>query len=169
MSKLNLILVSLLFLITKVSYSQNSTGYTIANTKMGEVKIPGDWKELNTIDDSGQIYFINTDQIIIAIAQNPKKSYPFFKSDKSDFENVNLFYIWDSDYMNQNNYKTTKIKENSKSEYIIWKYNDGKLDNVFLFGSTGKNFLNLLVYTDYWDEDQKVRFLESIYHLNKIN
>jgi hypothetical protein len=44
-------------------------------------------------------------------------------------------------------------------EYIIWKYNDGKLDSAFLFGSVKDNFLNLLIDTNEWNE--KVKFLEA--------
>lgn len=147
--------------------AQTATDFSIVKTKTGDVKIPGNWNQLNTADDSGQTYLKNNDGVIIAIAQNPKKSYPFFKSKKSDFENVKLFYAWDSDYMKESKFKTDKIKENSKSEYIIWKYNDGKLENVFLFGSAKDNFLNLLVCTTVWDEDKKVLFLENLYELNK--
>jgi len=147
--------------------AQTATDFSIVKTKTGDVKIPGNWNQLNTADDSGQTYLKNNDGVIIAIAQNPKKSYPFFKSKKSDFENVKLFYVWDSDYMKESKFKTDKIKENSKSEYIIWKYNDGKLENVFLFGSAKDNFLNLLVCTTVWDEDKKVLFLENLYELNK--
>ena len=50
---------------------------------------------------------------------------------------------------------------------LIWKYNDNKLDNVFLFGSTKNCFLNLLVYTNNWDEKEKIKFLENLYQLNK--
>ena len=37
----------------------------------------------------------------------------------------------------------------------------------FLFGSSKDNFLNLLVYTDKWSEEQKINFLEELYQLNK--
>ncbi|WP_348811584.1 hypothetical protein [Flavobacterium maritimum] len=166
MNKFNLIFV-LLFLLPNFIFCQDIMDYSNVKTNTGEVKIPGNWEQLNTVDDSGQTYLKNKDGIIIAIAQNPKKSYPFFKSNESDFENVKLFYVWDSDYWKENKFKTAKIKENSKLEYIIWKYNDKKSDNVFLFGSTKDNFLNLLVYTNNWSEDEKIIFLENLYKLNK--
>jgi hypothetical protein len=147
--------------------AQTTTDFSTVKTHTGDVQIPGNWAQLNTENDSGQTYLKNDEGVIIAIAQNPKKSYPFFKSDKSGFENVKLFYTWDSDYMKENKLKTDKIKENPASEYIIWKYNDGKLDNVFLFGSAKDNFLNLLVYSNIWDEAKKVLFLETLYQLNK--
>ena len=166
MNKLYLI-VALLFLATNNINSQNLKDFSSVKTKTSDVKIPGDWTQLNTMDDSGQTYLKNTDGVIIAIAQNPKKAYSFFKSNTSDFENVKEFYKWDADYRKENNFKTDKIKENAKEEYVIWKYNDGKLDNVFLFGSSKNNFLNLLVYTDIWTESEKILFLENLYKLNK--
>lgn len=166
MNKLYLI-VALLFLATNNINSQNLKDFSSVKTKTSDVKIPGDWTQLNTMDDSGQTYLKNTDGVIIAIAQNPKKAYSFFKSNTSDFENVKEFYKWDADYRKENNFKIDKIKENAKEEYVIWKYNDGKLDNVFLFGSSKNNFLNLLVYTDIWTESEKILFLENLYKLNK--
>ena len=143
-------------------FGQDSNDYSKVNTNSGTVKIPRLWEQLNKMDDSGQTYLKNKEGVIIAIAQNPKKAYPFFKSNVSNFENVKLFYSWDSDYYKENKFKTEKIKENTELEYIIWKYNDQKLDNVFLFGSSKSNFLNLLVYTNNWNEDEKIIFLENI-------
>jgi hypothetical protein len=157
----------LFFLLPNFIFCQDIMDYSNVKTKSGEVKIPGNWEQLNTVDESSQTYLKNRDGIIIAIAQNPKKAYPFFKSNESDFENVKLFYVWDSDYYKENKFKTEKIRENPKLEYIIWKYNDKKLDNVFLFGSSKSNFLNLLVYTNDWSEDEKIIFLENLYKLNK--
>lgn len=166
MNRLKLMLV-LLFFSPNFIFCQSNMDYSNVKTKSGEVKIPGNWTELNTSEDSGQTYLKNEEGVIIAIAQNPKKTYSFFKSNESDFENVKLFYIWDSDYWKENKFKTEKIKENSKLEYIIWKYNDGKADNVFLFGSVKNNFLNLLIYTINWTEDKKIIFLENLFILNK--
>ena len=166
MIKLKLALV-ILFLLPNFIISQEATEYSKVKTHSGEVKVPGKLEQLNSIDDSGQTYLKNENGVVIAIAQNPKKAYSFFKSSKSDFENVKEFYKWDSDYRKENNFKTDKIKENAKLEYIIWKFNDGKVDNVFLFGSSKNTFLNLLVYTNDWSEDEKVLFLENLYKLNK--
>ncbi len=166
MSKLKLILALLVFL-PSFGFSQDAKESTTVTTATTNVKVPGKWDILNTTADSGQTYLKNSDGVIMAIAQNPKKAYPFFNSKKSAFENVKLFYTWDSDYRKENKFKTDKIKENAKSEYIIWKYNDGKLDNIFLFGSVKDNFLNLLVYTDKWTEAEKITFLENLYQLNK--
>lgn len=155
-----------LFVLPTCIFSQETT-YSTVKTKTVDVKIPGIWEQLNTMDDSGQTYLRNKEGITIAIAQNPKKAYSFYKSNKSDFENVKLFYEWDSDYYKENKFETAKLKENAKLEYIIWKFNDKKLDNVFLFGSVKNNFINLLVYTNDWSEADKITFLENLYKLNK--
>lgn len=156
--------IALLFFLPNFIFSQEVTE---VKTTLGIVKVPGKWEELNVSNDSGQKFLKNKEEVIIAVAENPKKAYPFFKSNASDFENVQLFYTWDSDFYKENKFKTAKIKENATSEYIIWKYNDKKLDNVFLFGSSKGNFLNLLVYTDKWSEEEKIVFLENLYKLNK--
>ena len=166
MTKQNL-LFALLFILPNFIFSQDADSYSSVKTNTGDVKIPGKWEPLNKMDDSGQTYLKNKDGIVIAVAQNPKKSYSFFKANKSDFENVKEFYTWDSDYQKENKMRTAKLKEDVKQEYIIWKFNDGKLDNVFLFGSSKANFLNLLVYTNSWSEDEKIKFLENLFKLNK--
>lgn len=148
-------------------FCQTEGGFTTVKTNTSDVQIPGVWERFIKTNDSGQSFFKNKEGVIIAIAQNPKKAYPTFIKKKSNYENVNLFYKWDSDYYVENKFYTKLLKENSKQEYVIWKYNDHKLDNVFLFGSSKDNFLNLLVYTDKWTEEQKITFLEALYQLNK--
>jgi hypothetical protein len=162
------IITLLIILISTYSLCQEKEAISIVKTNTGEVKIPGIWEQLNTMDDSGQTYLKNKENIIIAIAQNPKNAYSFFKSSASNFVNVKLFYKWDSDFRKENNFKTDKIKEDSKEEYIIWKFNDGKEDNVFLFGSSENTFLNILVYTSIWNEAEKILFLENVYKTNKL-
>jgi hypothetical protein len=162
------IITVLIILISTYSLCQEKEAISIVKTNTREVKIPGIWEQLNTMDDSGQTYLKNKENIIIAIAQNPKNAYSFFKSTASNFVNVKLFYKWDSDFRKENNFKTDKIKEDSKEEYIIWKFNDGKEDNVFLFGSSENTFLNILVYTSIWNEAEKILFLENVYKTNKL-
>ena len=166
MKKLTLSFLILLILPTYI-FSQELNNFSTVNTDSGLIKIPGKWEQLNKSDDSGQTFLKNENNVIIAIAENPMKSYPFFKSNNSDFENVASFYNWDSEYRKENNFVTKKLKENSELKYIIWKYNDGKLDNIYLFGSVRNNFTNFLVYTKIWTEEEQMEFLENLYNLNK--
>jgi C4-type Zn-finger protein len=154
-------------LLPNLIFSQQKMEFTTVKSNTGEVRISGIWEQLNKMDDSGQTYLKNSEGVIIAVAKNLKTSYPFVKKKKSAYENVKSFYKWDSDYRKANNFNTSTIKENSELEYIIWKYADDKMDNVFLFGSVKDNFINLLVYTNKWSEVEKVKFLEAIYEINK--
>ena len=137
-------------MLTFTLFSQDKETITKITKNDAEIIIPGSWEMLNTMDDSGQTYFQNNEKVIIAISLNPKKAYSFYKAKKSDFDNLKLFYKWDSDYRKELGFKTGLIKENKKQEYIIWRYNDNEIDNVFLFGYLKNNFINLLVYTNTW-------------------
>ncbi len=97
MIRLNSMII-LIFLLPNFLFSQYVIESSNIKTIVGEVKIPENWNQLNSMDDSGQTYLKNKDGVIIAIAQNPKKTYSFFNSEKLDFENVKEFYKWDSDY-----------------------------------------------------------------------
>lgn len=161
-------LILMVFLIhSSILLSQTDSTFTIGNTKFGNLKIPGNWEFITKMEDSGQFYYKNQEGIIIAISQNPQRAYSFYQKSLSNIENIILFFKWDSEYYKTQNYETIKLKENVDSEYIIWKYNDKKMDNIFLFGINKKNFLNLLIYTDLWNEERKISFLENLYHLNK--
>ena len=109
MKKLNF-LFFLLLLLPQVIFSQES--YTPLQTNSGEVIIPGKWQQLNTAEDSGQTYLKNSDNVIIAIAKNPKRAYPFYAKEKSDFENVIAFYKWDADYRESLNFLDSCCKSN---------------------------------------------------------
>lgn len=162
-----LLITLLLIALPYKALCQESTDYTTVKTDSEALKIPGKWQILNTTADSGQTYLKNNEGIIIAVARNPMKSYPFYKNSATEFENVTLFYQWDSDYYREQKMNVSKIKENAALGYIIWKYNDKKLDNLFLFGASNNNFLNLLVYTKNWSEPEKILFLENLFTLNR--
>lgn len=156
-----------ILLILPITLLCQTSDYTLFEAKNGELKIPGEWLRLNTTEDSGQTYFINRDEVIIALAKNPQRSYPFYKKEVVGFEAVKAFYKWDSDHIKSQNIKTKKIKENPEMGYIIWKYHDGTSDNIFLFGTSSDYFLNLLIYSTVWKEKDKISFLEDLYKLNK--
>ena len=160
------IILLCLLVYSSTTFCQDSENYTTLQTNTEEVIIPGKWTQLNTMDDSGQTYLQNEESVIISVAQNKMKAYSFYEEGLNDYKLVKKFYEWDSNWRRDNNFKTAKLKENKKKKYIIWKFNDGQLDNVFLFGASKRNFINLLVYTDKWNENDKIRFLEELFDLN---
>ena len=90
MNKIKITLM-IIFFLPNFIFCQENSDYTTLKTNTSDVKIPGIWEQLNKMNDSGQTYMKNKEGIIIAIAQNPKKTYPFFKNNKADFDNVKLF------------------------------------------------------------------------------
>ena len=58
MKILKLMFVLLVFL-PKFIISQDNTDYSKVKTNSGDVKIPGNWEQLNKMDDSGQTYLKN--------------------------------------------------------------------------------------------------------------
>ena len=95
------------------------------------------------------------------------KAYPFYLNSVITFEQATLFYQWSAHYCKEQKFNVSKIKENVTLGYIIRKYNDKKLDNIFLFGASLTEFFNLLIYTKLWPEDEKIAFLENLFTLNK--
>ena len=75
----------MLIFLPNFIFCQDIIDYSKVKTNSGEVKIPGNWEQLNKTDDSGQTYLKNKEGVIIAIAQNPKKTYSFFKSNNFRF------------------------------------------------------------------------------------
>lgn len=140
---------------------------TAITTDYGIIKVPGKWEVFNYAPDSKQYYLKNSDEIIIAITINPKKTYSFYSSSKTDSETIAAYYKWEYDYRVKNGFNTSKLKEDKKENYIIWKFTEEKLDNVFLYGVKSDYLVNYLVYTDKWAEGKKIEFLEQLYELNK--
>jgi hypothetical protein len=140
---------------------------TALKTANGLIIIPGMWNEFTYEADSKQHFLKNADGIIIAVAVNKKKTYSFYKSSKSNFESVNDFFKWEYDYRVGEGFESNKILENEVENYIIWKFAEKTLDNVFLYGVKSDLFVNYLVYTDKWDEQKKIDFLIKLYNRNK--
>ena len=145
---------------------ENTT--SMVNTVGGVVLIPGVWQPFHYDKSSGQHFMTNLDSVTVAIANNPKKSYPFYKSGQSDFETIEVFTAWDIDFQIENKVKAMIIKKSPENEFIIWKFKDNlQIENVFLYGKSEENILNLMVSSSKWSEVEKIAFLEALYFKNK--
>lgn len=149
-----------------LSLKKASNTDTAITTDYGIIKVPGKWEVFNYATDSKQYYLKNSENIIIAITINPKKNYSFYSSSKTDLETVSDYYKWEYDYRVENGFKTSKLKKDKKKNYIIWKFTEKGIDNVFLYGVKSEYLVNYLVYTDQWKEGKKIDFLEQLYELN---
>jgi len=146
---------------------QNTTSTVTLST--GIVKVPGLWQHLNFEKSSGQQYLQNGEGVIVAVAMNPKKAYPFYKSGQTGYETIEAFTNWDIAFQNENNRETKILKKEPQQKFQIWKFKDDKnIDNVFLYGSAGDKIINLLVYTNSWTEIEKMEFLEKAFIRNRI-
>ena len=139
---------------------------TAITTDYGIIKVPGKWEVFNYTKDSNQYYLKNSENITIAVAINPKKNYSFYSPKDKDNQTTTAYFKWEYDYRVKHGFKTSKIKQDKKKNFIIWKFNENNIDNVFLYGVKSDYLLNFLVYTDQWEEKEKIAFLENLYELN---
>ena len=149
-----------------LSLKKASNTGTEISTEYGIVTEPGNWELFNYAEDSKQYYLKNSENIIIAITINPKKNYSFYSPTQTDLETVSDYYKWEYDYRVDNGFKTSKLKKDKQKNYIIWKFTEEGIDNVFLYGVKSEFLVNYLVYTDQWEEGKKIEFLEQLYELN---
>lgn len=174
--KLKIILLSLLFASlanaanqtdsTKFAGPNSNNTTSVLKTDYGVIRIPGIWSKISYAKDSRQHFMSSPEGVTIGIALTPMKLYPFYSSSKSSTEVISDFFKWEYDYREGAGFKCAKIKENTVANYIIWKFTENKFDNVFLYGIKSDLLCNFLVYTDKWDEQKKIDFLEKLYSLN---
>ncbi len=151
---------------TKTTGPNSLNTTTILNTDYGEVRIPGLWKEVSYEENSKQRFLKNDEGVIMGVALNPMKLYSFYSPYMNKFEVVSEFFKWEFDYRVGAGFKSSKIKENTTDNYIIWKFTENGIDNVFLYGAKSKLLTNYLIYTDQWSEQKKIDFLENTNSLN---
>lgn len=148
------------------SYDETTGKTTYILVPYGNVEIKGKWKRTNYNQISRQQFFTNNDSATIAIAKNYKEKYPFYSENKQDFELVNDFYKWDSEYYSKQGYKVEILEENKIENYIIWQITSEKADNVFLFGLQNNLIINYMVSSN-WKIKEKLDFLSDMYRGNQ--
>jgi len=151
---------------TQTTGPNSSNTTTLVKTDCGILMIPGLWQEFSYEKVSRQHFLKNNDGVIIGVALTPMKLYPFYSSSISKSKIVAEFFKWEYDYRISAGFKCSKIKENTVDNYIVWKFTEKMIDNVFLYGIKADLLTNYLVYTDKWDEQKKIDFLEETNALN---
>jgi len=151
---------------TKTTDPNSSNTTTVLNTDYGIIRIPGQWVKFSYEKESRQHFLKNDEGVIIGVALTPMKLYPFYSPSKTKYEIISEFFKWEFDYRVGGGFKSSKIKENTTDNYIVWKFTEKMIDNVFLYGIKSDMLTNYLVYTDKWDEQKKIDFLEKINSLN---
>lgn len=151
---------------TKTISPNNSNTTTVLSTDYGVVRIPGMWVKFSYEKESRQHFLKNDEGVIIGVALTPMKLYPFYSPSMSKSEIVSEFFKWEYEYRVGAGFKSSKIKENTTENYIVWKFTEKKMDNIFLYGIKSDLLLNYLVSTDKWDEQKMIDFLEKTNSLN---
>ncbi|SFM57751.1 hypothetical protein SAMN05428949_0040 [Chitinophaga sp. YR627] len=131
------------------------------------IKLPGEWK-VKQILEGGQVFFINADSTIAAMAVFPASEMESYKEGQDDFVTTETYYEWDSNYMRDERKMTVKkITENKDKSFIIWNAKDQYNDNNFLFGTHNGLVYNIMIYDKKMPVEQQLRYIEMLYDLNK--
>jgi hypothetical protein len=149
-------------------YYDKQAGLTsVTISPYGVIKVPGKWTKTGENEVSGQHFFVGQDSVKIAIALQRWDRFEFsYNNPNVTRDNfVRKFYEWDASYLKQRTKGQLKIvKEDRERNYLIWNLSDASTpQDYFLFGLKGKVAYNLNVISDKWDEDKKVKFLETLY------
>ena len=131
----------------------------------GEVSLPGKWEKWQYDANARQQFFKNEDSVIIAIAFGPANKYEFNRNGLlKEYDFVKAYYDWESDYFVKLGYEAKIIETDQSNNYIIWRLWGQKYDTYFLFGERNGRVSNYSVHiADKWTEEEKLKFLKSIY------
>ena len=131
----------------------------------GEVSLPGKWEKWQYDANARQQFFINDESVLIAISFGAVNDYDFNKKGSlKGYDFVKAYYDWESDYFVKLGYEAKIIETDQSNNYIIWRLWGQKYDTYFLFGEREGRVSNFSVHiTDKWTEEEKVKFLKSIY------
>ncbi|MBX2923516.1 MAG: hypothetical protein KF746_15045 [Chitinophagaceae bacterium] len=133
-----------------------------------EIKLPGDWKVKQILKSNGQVYLINEDSTIVAIAVFIASKLPVFKETQTNFETAYAYYDWDSKYMkDEQKMEVTKIAENKDKAFVIWNSKDPYNDNYYLFAKHESLLYNIMIFDKEMPVEKQLGFLELLYDLNK--
>lgn len=131
----------------------------------GEVSLPGKWEKWQYNANARQQFFINDESVLIAISFGAVNDYDFNKKGTlKGYDFVKAYYDWEFEYFSSSGFESKIIEADQSNSYIIWRIWGQKADTYFLFGERNGHVCNFSVnITDKWTEEEKVKFLKSIY------
>jgi len=133
-----------------------------------EIKLPGEWKVKQILKTNGQVYFINDDSTIIAIAVFQAAKLPGYKETQTAFETAYTYYEWDSKYMQEEQkMEVKKITENKDKAFVFWNAKDPYNDNYHLFARHKDLLYNIMIFDRLMPVEKQLKYLELLYDLNK--
>jgi len=164
----------LFILFSGCAYSQSATPVQI-NGELFE--LPGKWKFVTQLEESGQYHFSNKKKDLgIMISVRNASNFDFFDKSLSDQELVEKFYKWDADYWSEGygvKAEISEIKRNPNPYYIIWKLiaknaldDNTDVTNYFLYSYRNNNLISISLLDNNkknMAEKEIIEFLEKIY------
>ena len=132
------------------------------------IKINGEWKVKQILQESRQVIFCNDDSTDLGIAVHLASSIDGYSPSQTPLETALAYYEWDSKYMrDERNMSITKITENQNKAFVIW-YSTNKFGNLYyLFGRSGNLMYNIMIRNTNMSEKQITSLLEETYDLIK--
>lgn len=110
-----------IFIISNLSFGQSISPFLI-NKELFE--LPGKWEYIGKIENSAQWSFAN-EKLKLQLLINVRKpeNFEFFNKDLSEFEFLNKFYLWETEFWGKDdqNVEIEKIETNEQEKYIIWR------------------------------------------------
>jgi hypothetical protein len=160
--------------VTGSSYNSATDKTTYTVSPYGTAAIPGKWTKTHYNNVSFQQFFVNSENVEIALAFGTTNGYEFNANGKrKGFDFVKGFYEWDTDYfVKKYGLNRTLIESDSAAHYMVYRLN-GKagstvMDTYFLIGERNGYSSNFSVsITDKWTAQAKVDFLKGLFMDNK--
>lgn len=158
----------IIILISNITFGQTKTHYSI-NDELFE--LPGKWELNGKIEKSGQYSFSSKKlKLVLLISVRKKEIFDFYEKEITDFEFLNKFYAWETEYWakDDNNIEIEKIETNEIDKYIIWRLNiiDKNIESFIIHGIK-KNKLVGIILSDNNKKNPKSR-IENIEYVRNI-
>lgn len=162
------IIFTILF-FSSLSFGQSKSPFLI-NDELFE--LPGKWEHLGKIENSGQYSFSSKKlNLGLLISVRKKEIFEFNNKDLSEFEFLNKFYIWETEYWRKDdkNIEIEKIETNETYKFIIWRLKiiDKNIEGFILSGVRNNKLIGINLSDNNKKEPksriEKIEFLKSVY------
>jgi hypothetical protein len=158
-----------IILFSNITFGQTKTPYSI-NDELFE--LPGKWELLGKIEKSSQYSFTNKKiKLGLLISARKKEMFDFYSKELSDFDFLNKFYTWETEYWakDDNNIEIEKIEINETEKFIILKLKiiDKNIESFILSGVRNNKLIGINLSDNNKKEPksrtEKIEFLKNIY------
>jgi hypothetical protein len=158
-----------IIIFSNLTFGQSKSPFLI-NNEMFE--LPGKWKHIGKIENSAQWGFAN-EKLKLTLLINVRKpeNFEFYSKDLSEFEFLNKFYLWETEFWGKDDQKVEieKIETNEEEKYIIWRLKilDKNIESFIFSGIRNNKLIGISLSDNNKKEPksrtEKIEFLKSIY------